>query len=305
MEINQSPTAYHLGFVFGPRLNAGGRVGKSDLGVRLLTAVAEDEIEELAKHLNLLNRERQAIEAMVLDEALEKLANIPPGPAVIVIGDGWHPGVIGIVASRLKERFNCPAFVISLDLETGLCKGSARSVPGVDIGTAVIAARQAGLLEHGGGHSMAAGFSVSSKKLEPFRKFIEERIATSISANSITPTLYFDGAVTTAGANIELIEALQLMAPFGSGNAEPRFVIPSAKVTFADVVGENHIRCTLQSAPNQSLQAISFRSLDTPLGQLLLASRNEPMHIAGRLRLNNWQGRTSPQLLVDDAAQPW
>ncbi len=303
--ITESPTAYHLGFVFGPRVNAGGRVGAADLGARLLTTTTESEIKDLAQRLDALNRERQSIEALVLEEAMVQLAKEPPAGIVMAVGSNWHPGVIGIVASRLKERFNRPAFVISVDTNSGLGKGSGRSITGIDLGACIIAARQAGLLEHGGGHRMAAGFSISSKHLKSFREFIEERVFITAAEANIVPTLYLDGAVTTAGANFELIETLERLAPFGSGNAEPRFVIPSARVTFAEVVGKDHVRCTLQTSLDASLKGICFRSLDRPLGQLLLKSQEQPLHVAGRLRVNNWQGRSSPQLLVDDVAQLW
>ena len=303
--ISEAPTAYHLGFVFGPRVNAGGRVGAADLGVRLLTTAVDDEAEKLAERLNNLNRERQEIEAEVLADALDSLERNPPGAAVVAVGEDWHPGVIGIVASRLKERFNRPACVISMNEDEGLGTGSGRSVTGVDLGANVIAARQAGLLSRGGGHRMAAGFTVAKSQLSAFREFLEERVSARVMEAGIVPSLYLDGALTSGGANLELIDALERLAPYGSGNAEPRFVIPSARVSFADVVGANHVRCSFESADGVRLRGICFRAVDRPLGQLLLKAEGRPLHVAGRLRANSWQGRVSPQLFVDDAAAVW
>ena len=303
--INEPPTAYHLGFVLGPRINAGGRIGSADLGVRLLTAVTEDKAANLARRLNELNRERQEIEQGVLEEVMEKFAKKPVGPAVVAVGDNWHPGVIGIVASRLKDHFNCPACVISMKQGSEVGTGSVRSVAGVDIGACVIAARQAGLLLGGGGHQMAAGFNVSLEKLDLFREFFYERVAAYIASSNIVPKLYLDGAITAAGANIDLIEGIQSLAPFGIGNAEPRFVIPSARVKFSDVVGGDHVRCTLRSVEGGEIKGISFRSLGKPLGKLLLTAGDRPVHVAGRLRPNNWLGRVAPQLFIDDAAPQW
>lgn len=303
--ISEPPSAHHLGFVFGPRVNAGGRVGASDLGFRLLTAGGADEADGLARRLNELNRERQDIEAAVLEDALGILEAEPPGAVAFVAGEGWHPGVIGIVASRLKERYNRPACVVSVDPDTAVGTGSGRSVAGVDLGAGIIAARQTGLLERGGGHRMAAGFSVKMEKLDAFREFLDMRIAERVAAAGIVPSLYVDGAITAGGATLELIAALESLAPFGSGNAEPRFVIPSARISFADVVGTDHVRCTLESPEGGRLKGICFRSADRPLGRMLLRAEGRPLHVAGRLRADAWQGRVSAQLFVDDAAPLW
>jgi len=303
--IDEAPAAYHLGFIFGPRVNAGGRVGAAEMGARLLSTEDPDEAEALARRLNEFNRERQDIEARVLEDALQALEDTPPGAAAVAVGEAWHPGVIGIVASRLKERYNRPACVISMDPDTGLGTGSGRSVSGVDLGANIIAARQAGLLERGGGHRMAAGFTVAADKLADFQAFLEERVRARVAEAGIVPSLYLDGAVTTAGASLELIEALQRLGPFGSGNSEPRFAVASARVAFADVVGKNHVRCSFESPEGGRLAGICFRATDRPIGQLLLKAEGRPVHVAGRLRANTWQGRTSAQLLVDDAVAVW
>ena len=306
--MDQAPGAYHAGFVLGPRINAGGRVGEADLGVRLLTTEAADEAETLARRLDDFNRERQAIEAAVLDEALA-LADADIGGAdaalVFAAAEGWHPGVIGIVASRLKERFNRPAFVVAL--EGTVATGSGRSVSGVDLGSAVIAARQAGLLVKGGGHAMAAGFTAHRERLEELREFIAERVGERIAEAGIVPSLGLDGALTPGAATGELIAALSRLEPFGVGNPEPRFAITSARLAYAKPVGrdQSHLRCTLAGTGGARLNAIAFSCMESDLGQALVHHDGAPFHIAGRLRENVWQGRSSPQLLIDDAAPAW
>ncbi|MCZ6845655.1 MAG: single-stranded-DNA-specific exonuclease RecJ, partial [Alphaproteobacteria bacterium] len=235
--VNEKPSEYHAGFVLGPRVNAGGRVGEASLGARLLTTGDAAEATELAQALDSFNAERQAIEAEVLEEALTVVAEEgSEAPLVFVAGEGWHAGVIGIVASRLKDKYARPALVIGLDGDIG--KGSGRSVDGVDLGSAVIAARQAGLLINGGGHKMAAGLTVERGKLSELREFIGERIGAAVAAGQATPTLNVDASVRLAGATAALVAAIQQLAPFGAGNPEPRFVLPSVRVAKADVVGK-------------------------------------------------------------------
>ena len=305
--MDQAPGAYHAGFVLGPRINAGGRVGEADLGVRLLTTEAAAEAEDLARRLDGFNRERQAIEAAVLGEALAQAetGGAAEGALVFAAAEGWHPGVIGIVASRLKERFNRPAFVVALD--GAVATGSGRSVSGVDLGSAVIAARQAGLLVKGGGHAMAAGFTAERERLEDLRAFIAERVGAGLAEAGTVPRLGLDGALTPAAATGELIVALGLLEPFGVGNPEPRFAIASARLAYTKVVGgdQNHLRCVLAGADGARLNAIAFACMDRDLGQALAHHDGAPFHIAGRLRENVWQGRSSPQLLIDDAAPAW
>ncbi|MDD9879159.1 MAG: single-stranded-DNA-specific exonuclease RecJ [Magnetovibrio sp.] len=303
--VAEAPGAYHLGFVLGPRVNAGGRVGAADLGTRLLSTADAGEAEDLARRLDGFNRERQEIEKRVLDAALDSLLDDPPGAAVVAVGEAWHPGVIGIVASRLKERYNRPACVISMDPDTGLGTGSGRSVSGVDLGACVIAARQRGLLERGGGHPMAAGFTLAAGQLDGFWAFMDERVGARVSEAGIVPSLYLDGQVTTGGAGMDLIQSLERLGPFGSGNPEPRFAIKAARVTFADVVGADHVRCGFEGPEGGRLAGICFRSVGRPLGELLLKSDGRPLHLAGRLRANSWQGRVTPQMFVDDASPVW
>lgn len=302
--IDEAPGAYHAGFLLGPRVNAGGRVGSSELGTRLLMCDDPSEAAAIARQLDALNRERQAIEARVQEEAIAQVEADPgAGALAFAAGHGWHPGVVGIVASRLKERYGIPACVVALD-EAGYAGiGSGRSVPGVDLGAAVLAARQAGLLKKGGGHAMAAGFTVAADAVAGLREFLEERIALRIREAGIAPTLSLDGALASSGASAELAETLQKVGPFGSGNAEPRFALQAARISFAQPTGDAHVRCTIAAdGPGGSLRAIAFRCLDTPLGQALLRTSGAPLHVAGRLRLDAWRGGGAVQFMIDDAA---
>ncbi|MFZ5835238.1 MAG: single-stranded-DNA-specific exonuclease RecJ [Pseudomonadota bacterium] len=301
--IDTAPTAYHAGFVFGPRINAGGRVGKSDLGARLLSSDDPDEVGIIAGELNLLNRERQAIEAMVLEAALAQAQQRNANePLVLVAGKGWHPGVIGIAASRLKERFNLPALVIGID-EQGIGKGSGRSITGVDLGSAVIAASQAGLLRNGGGHNMAAGLTVEAQKIDALRSFLIHRLGPQVDAAGDAGDMTLDGVLAAGAATVELIDALELAGPFGAGNPEPRFVITNANIVNSSIVGTGHVRLVLTAGGGQKLSGIAFGCAETPLGQALLAGmRNGPLHVAGKLRADIWRGERRVQLHVEDAS---
>ena len=301
--LDARPEAWHLGFVLGPRINAGGRVGDADLGVRLLTTNDESEARVLAMRLDGQNTERKAIEAAVLEQALAQAEGERGAGVVFVSAEGWHPGVIGIVASNLARRFGRPALVVAR--QNGVCKGSGRSVRGVDLGSSVIAARQEGLLIDGGGHPMAAGFTVARDKLGALREFIEARLTAEIEAGDIGPTLMLDGALKPEATTVELVDLIRRLGPFGSGNAEPRFAFPSVRVAKADVVGENHVRCFLAASERQGggrLKAIAFRSAGTPLGDALLDRSGLALHIAGHVRRDDWMGREGVQLLIDDAA---
>ena len=299
--LDARPEAWHLGFVLGPRINAGGRVGDADLGVRLLTTNDESEARALAMRLDGQNTERKAIEAAVLEQALAQAEGERGAGVVFVSAQGWHPGVIGIVASTLARRFGRPALVVAL--LNGVCKGSGRSVKGVDLGSSVIAARQEGLLINGGGHPMAAGFTVARDNLGALREFIEARVAAEIEAGDIGPTLMLDGALKPEATTVGLVDLIGRLGPFGSGNAEPRFAFPSVRVAKADVVGENHVRCFLTASEGGGrLKAIAFRSAGTALGDALLDRSGLALHIAGHVRRDDWKGRDGVQLLIDDAA---
>ncbi len=291
-------TPYHLGFVLGPRINAGGRVGRCTLGAELLSAGSLAQAEPLAQLLDTHNRERQAIEAIILEEAMELAAAQPEAPFLLVAGEGWHSGVVGIVAGRLKDRFHKPTFVAGL--EGGLGRSSARSVIGVDVGAAIRAARQAGVLEAGGGHAMAAGFSLMAEQLQPFREFLAGWFANRAISTG-TPELALDVAISASGATAELIEDMSRIGPFGAGNPEPVCAALDMTVAYADVVGDKHVRLKLVGPDGARLDAIAFRSVDTELGHGLLKARGSRIHVAGALRMDHWNGRARIQLLVEDA----
>jgi single-stranded-DNA-specific exonuclease len=299
--LSEPPGAYHAGFVLGPRINAGGRVGACDLGARLLTTEDAGEAAALARRLDELNAERRTLEQAALEAAIEQIeeARQPRGALIMAAGEGWHPGVIGVVASRLRERYDRPACVVAL--EGGIGKGSGRSVAGVDLGSAVIAARQAGLLINGGGHAMAAGFTVEARKVMELRRFLEERLDGGAGGPAV-PRLEIDGVLSARGATVELAGLLEKCGPFGSGNPEPRFALTDLRVVRSDVVGDNHVRAVLAGGDGARLKAIAFRSAGNGVGRALLAGAGAPLHLAGHLRTNNWQGRSEAQLVVDDAA---
>ncbi|OUR80349.1 single-stranded-DNA-specific exonuclease RecJ [Alphaproteobacteria bacterium 46_93_T64] len=300
--LDEAPGTYHLGYILGPRVNAGGRVGKPEYGARLLSSTNPDECSKLAQFLDENNHERKEIEAQVTEEAMLKAEKIClSDPAVLVVaGEGWHPGVIGIVASRLKETFQRPAVVVALDGEQG--KGSGRSVTGVNLGAAIGAARHKELIIAGGGHAMAAGLTIDKSKLEEFTEFLNDRLRSDVKDAIRTASLGLDGALSVEGATVDLIDQLDMAGPYGAGNPEPRFVISNARIVKASIVGENHVRVILTGAGNRGrLTGISFKSLETPLGDSLISHQGASFHIAGHLRKNTWKGQTSSQILIDDA----
>ena len=299
-KAHQAPSAYDLGFLLGPRVNAGGRVGESQLGACLLSTQDRNQAARIAAALDAYNTERRAIEREVLDEALARAA--VDGPLILVAGEAWHPGVIGIVASRLVDRHRRPCCVVSFDGNLG--KGSGRSVDGVDLGVAVLAARDAGLLRDGGGHAMAAGFTVERGRLDALRTFLADRVAHDLRVTGAAPTLRLDGAVSVRGADAALVHALARLSPFGRGNAEPRFALPSVRVVKADVVGADHVRCIITDGGGGGLKAIAFRAAGEPIGQALMGSAGRAIHLAGRLRADSWRGGGGVEFHVDDAAWP-
>jgi len=301
--IDRPLDAYHAGFLLGPRVNAGGRVGDSGLGVRLLTADDQTVARPVAEQLDQLNRERQEIEQAVQEEALFQAENRPDpqSPIIVVAGDGWHPGVIGIVAGRLRERFDRPSCVVAM--ENGIGKGSGRSVKGVELGPAIISAQQAGLLINGGGHAMAAGFTVTQDNLPKFTAYLEDHIRRQLGNEALTASLGFDGVLNPSAATTDVVTMLDRVGPYGAGNSRPRFAIPQARIVDSSIVGKDHVRCVVTGADGSGrLKGIAFRAADGPLGKALLESRGQPLHLAGQLRGDEWQGRVTPQLFIDDAA---
>ncbi len=294
--------AFHSGFLLGPRVNAGGRVGESTLGWRLLASDDPIEAKALAERLDGYNRERQAIEAEVLAQAIVRAQQQAAGgrAVVTVAGRDWHPGVVGIVASRVVERIGRPVCVVGI--VNGVGKGSGRSIAGADLGAAVIAARQAGLLVNGGGHKMAAGFTVAEDKIEAFAEFVAERLAPAVAAAGGVPPLTIDATLSADGATRDLLAHFERLAPFGVGNAEPRLALAAARIGFVDPVGEQHLRVAIPLERGGRLKAIAFRCVGQPLGNALVANRGGALHLAGHLRADRWNGRDDVQFVIDDAA---
>ena len=299
--VNERCGTYHLGFMLGPRVNAGGRIGAADLGTRLLVTDDPHEARALAQQLDQLNRDRQAIEAMVLEEASAQAALSESDPIVLVGGDGWHPGVIGIVAGRLREHYDRPVCVIAFDGDIG--KASGRSANGIDLGAAIIAARQAGLLINGGGHAQAAGFTVARDQLPALRAFLVERVEAQIATGLPARALALDGALSVGAATPDLVALLDRVGPFGAGNPEPRFAFQGVRVAKADIVGGKHVRCFLTDQRGGRLSGIAFRAADTKLGQVLMRGGGSSLHIAGALRADEWRGELRIQLQIEDAAE--
>ena len=304
--LKEAPEAYHLGFLLGPRVNAAGRVWQSDLGSRLLSSDDPHEVGALAIRLDEFNAERRAIERDVLDQAITRIEGLYGAdreslPSVLLVeSEGWHVGVIGIVASRLVERYGRPAFVIGMDGAVG--KGSGRSVRGVDLGASVIAARQAGLLVNGGGHAMAAGLTVARDSLPELTRFLDERIAPQLGAAPPVRELGIDAALAPAAATKELVDMVERAGPFGAGNAQPRFALTGVRVSYAQPVGEGHVRCTLVGAERGRVEAIAFRANQSALGPALLDPARPVLHVAGALRIDRFGGRETVRLQIDDAA---
>lgn len=299
------PRPFHLGFLIGPRINAGGRIGDATLGTRLLITRDPVEAQIIAAELDRLNSERQEVERNIVATAeseAEAALGLGDDAAVIVVsGAGWHPGVVGLVASRLKERFQRPAFAIAFTGDTGT--GSGRSIPGVDLGRAVREAVEDGLLLKGGGHAMAAGLTVERVRLGDLRAHLETQLAEDVEKSRAQGALSIDGALTAGGATPALVENISRAGPFGAGNSEPVFAFPNHRISYAEAFGAGHVRARITSGDGASLKVIAFRVAEQPLGQALLAGRNRPMHIAGALELESWRGETRVALRLKDLAQ--
>ncbi|WP_204326315.1 single-stranded-DNA-specific exonuclease RecJ [Rhizobium lusitanum] len=299
-------TPYHFGFLIGPRINAGGRIGDAALGARLLTLEDAGEAETIAAKLDDLNRERQAMEAAMLQEAeAEALAEYGNGDGASVIvtaRENWHPGIVGLIASRLKDKFRRPAFAIAFD-SAGKGTGSGRSINGFDMGRMVRAAVDAGLLVKGGGHAMAAGLTVERSNLGKLRAFFTEKAEKQVPGLVANETLKIDGALGASGATVELIDRLETAGPYGSGHPQPIFALPSHRLRDSRLVGQSHIKITLEAQDGGRVDGIAFRAAETPLGELLMSSRGAQIHVAGTLGADHWQGSRRVQLRVTDAAK--
>ncbi len=297
--LTRAPTATDLGFALGPRINAGGRVGKSDLGVRLLTTQDADEARTIAAELDRLNEERRAIEAEV-QAAAEAIDT--DGAVAVVAARGWHPGVIGIVAGRLKEKLGRPAIVIAVD-EDGVGKGSGRSVAGVDLGAAIIAAKEAGLLIAGGGHAMAAGITVAEAQIGALAAFLDDKLAAHVERAAGERALLLDAVLAPAGVNPLLVEAMEAGGPYGMGWPAPRVATGPVRIVKCDIVGNGHVRAIVAGDDGRSLKCVAFRAADTALGQALLAApRDRKLWIAGRAKIDDWGARPAAEIHLEDAA---
>jgi len=304
--LAQAPTPYHLGFVLGPRINAGGRIGDAALGARLLSIGDEVEAARIAQLLDKLNKERKAIETEMLEQAMaeaEAQVDADPSLPILVLGsESWHKGVVGLVASRLTERFQRPSCIISWEKDVGTA--SLRSVVGVDIGGAVRAAVSSGHLVKGGGHAMAAGLTVERTQLERLRSFFSEALGAAANVARATAGLDIDGAMTSSGVTDELLQLIERAGPYGQGNPQPRFAFPAHRIKYVKIVGERHVRCALEAGDGSRIDAVAFRAAGQPLGEALLGSGGLPMHVAGTLRRDTWGGRDRIELTIDDAADP-
>lgn len=299
--LDMAPSAYHLGYVLGPRINAGGRIGKADLGARLLSSTNQHEAAAMADKLEELNTERRSVEASVRLAAMEQAEERGlTHPLAWAAQDGWHPGVVGIVASRLKEKTNRPSVVIGFDGDIG--KGSGRSVAGIDLGAAIQKLVRDGDIEKGGGHQMAAGLTLTRVQLKPAMKKLGKLLEAQGAGELGPADLNLDGTLMPSAATLELIEQLDQAGPFGAGASAPRFVFPDCTVVFTKRVGEAHLKVTLSDGFGTKLDAICFGAFDGPLGAALSNTQGSKMHIVGRLEVNTWGGRSRPQLRIEDAS---
>ena len=300
--LTKPPSCRDLGFALGPRINAGGRVGKSDLGVRLLTSTDPEDARAIALELDRLNEERRAIEMLVCEQAEEQAKKVDGDPVITVMSSGWHQGVIGIVAGRLKERFGRPAIVIA-ETEDGTGKGSGRSISGVDLGAAVLAAKESGLLVAGGGHAMAAGLTLPPGGLEPFRNFINDRLAVDVEKSRGDRALLLDALLAPGGVAGALCDALDAAGPYGAGWPQPRVAAGPARLIKTGIVGDGHVRGFAAGDDGRSFKWIAFRSAGTALGQALLESTSDRRWwLAGTIKRDEWNGGNAAEMHLEDAA---
>lgn len=300
--LNRAPVCSDLGFALGPRINAGGRVGKSDLGVRLLTTEDRDEARNIASELNRLNEERRAIESAVQDEAESMIQGQHNNAVILLAGQGWHPGVIGIVAGRIKEKTGKPSIIIALD-ENGIGKGSGRSIGGVDLGAAIISAREAGILEAGGGHAMAAGLTVKAENIEALSDCLNQRLGPDVGRASSNNAILIDALLSPRGLNPAFIDAMETAGPYGMGWPGPRIVTGPVRIIKCDIVGKDHVRAIVSGDDGASFKAMAFRQGESALGQQLLhGDRGQKYWITGRAKVDDWGSTPKAELHIDDIA---
>ena len=301
--LKRAPISSDLGFALGPRINAGGRVGEATLGVRLLTTKDREEAAALAQQLSELNDDRRAIEREVQDAAERAVEQQHNRTVLVAASEGWHPGVIGIVAGRLKEKFGKPALVVALDKGQQEGKGSGRSIAGVDLGAAIIAAREQGLLIAGGGHAMAAGLTVPADRLEAFADWIDDRLARDVAAASSAQRTLVDLAMAPGGLTPDLVSELETGGPYGVGWPAPRIAVGPVRIVKADIVGNDHLRVIASGQDGRSFKAIAFRAASSPMGQTLIhGARERPVWLVGRVKIDDWGSRPAAELHLEDAA---
>ena len=297
--INNKISTYDLGFKLGPRINAGGRLGKSKHGTELLTCEDEAKAADIATELDNFNKERQTIEAHILKTAIDSLTSEQIDKKIIfAYGQDWHEGVIGIIASRIKQKFKKPCIVFSA--KNGIAKGSGRSIKGIDLGNLIIAATQKGIVTQGGGHAMAAGLTLDDDKILLLQDFIEDRLDSNSIALDIDDTNHADSIINITAVNSELYDDINKLGPFGSNNEEPNFIIKSTKITFIKEFGDNHIRCGLSSDIDKNVEGITFRSKNTPLGDAIMNNKGKLVSLYGKIKVNEWGGRRIPQFHIED-----
>jgi len=297
-KIETNPSIYHLGYILGPRINAGGRVGKCSHGANLLLNSNPKEVFKLATELDQYNKERQMLEKDLIKKILIESENKLKDPVLILQGSNWHEGIIGIVAARLKDKFNKPAIIISINGDIG--KASARSIVGFDIGSAIIAATQEKILLKGGGHKMAGGFSINISNIEKFKEFIFRKFKNINEDLTQQKPLLLDSKIAPSAINLEFYDKINVLSPFGSGNPEPRFIIENLKPANSKIVGDKHIKSVLIGAEGTSIKTIAFNATDNELGAYLLKKNNNTFNIAGKLSLNEWRGQKNVEFIIDD-----
>ncbi len=297
-KIESQPTTYHLGYILGPRINAGGRVGKSSHGAELLASDDPQRTYQIANDLNKSNKERQSIELMLSEKVNSEVKNFQDDPVLILTGNSWHEGIIGIVASRIKEKYNKPTILISINESLG--KGSARSIFGFDIGTQIIKATQSGIVEKGGGHKMAGGFTIKKENIPLFRDFLIKNFKKSKLSSSKIVNLYLDSIIAPSALNEEFYSEIERLAPFGSGNSEPKFVIENLQVITSDLVADKHIKTVLYAKDGSVIKSIAFNAKDSPLEIYLNKKNKKKFNIAGIMNLNEWRGKKSVEFIIED-----
>ena len=298
-DIQTQPNVYHIGYLLGPRINAGGRVGKSSHGANLLISSNPKDVFKIASELDNFNKERQILEKEVLDKILMQLENTTQEPVIILNGKNWHEGVIGIVASRIKDKFNKPVIIISVD-NSGIGKASARSIIGFDIGSIIISAVQEKILIKGGGHKMAGGFTIEIKNFEKFKNFIFKKFEKINKNHTSKKNLYLDSVIAPTALNIDFFNKVNTLAPFGSGNPEPKFVLEDMKSVNNKIIKNKHIKSVLVGKDGSTIKSIAFNCVENEIGAHLLKKNNKLFNIAGKLSLNEWQGQSNVEFIIDD-----